>query len=141
MTPETSQIFSPSRGKQFNNMISTLPQQNFINDLNYVKQNKANRELHLSLDINSLESVNFFILNCSVNEIGINALLDTGATHCYMSEHVFDRIQQYSDSNIYIQPLEYEACLADGSKSKCKGIIQLQTVINEQVVFTIVTAI
>ena len=48
-------------------------------------------------------------------------MCDTCATHCYMSEHVFDRIQQYSDSDISIQPLEYEACLADGSEQNVRA--------------------
>ena len=75
---------------------------------------------------------NLLFLNCKIFKIELKALVDSGATHCYMAESTLIKLTDGLKNKPKIHPIEFKAKLADGSTAMCKGCVKLNTIIDEQ---------
>jgi len=98
-------------------------QQYFIDDMTHIEQIK----------ISTLNSeTNLLFLNCEIFKIELKALIDSGATHCYMAESTLVKLTDNLENKPMIHPIRYKAKLADGSTAMCKGCVKLNTIIDGQ---------
>jgi len=85
------------------------------------------------IKISTLNSeTNLLFLNCEIFKIELKALLDSGATHCYMAESTLEKLTDGLENKPMIHPIRYKAKLADGSTALCKGCVKLNTIIDGQ---------
>jgi len=127
-------LFTPTRfyKNKINNLSFSLNNyitSDFTKDMNHFIKKQSD----WVNNILTPQNINFIFLNCDILSYSIEALVDTGASHCYMSERTFEKLLINCDKPIKITPIHYEATLADGSISLCKGCITLDTEINGQI--------
>ena len=82
-------------------------------------------------NINLAINTNLLFLDCQINEYTLSGMVDSGATHCYMSEQTFEK-RNNIEKTVKITPINYQAQLADGSLTTCKGCVQLNTKIDDK---------
>ena len=74
----------------------------------------------------------FIIIDTIINFSSVEALLDSGASHCYMSEATFNHINE-TDQPINVTPVNQIITLADQSTVLCKGAVMINVQINEMI--------
>ena len=131
--------------KKLNSFTPTKFYKNKINNLSFALNNYVNLDFTKDMNhflkeqrdwVNNIltpQNVNFIFLNCDIFGYIVCALVDSGASHCYMSERAFKKLLSNTDTPIKITPIHYEATLADGSIALCKGCVTLDTDINGQI--------
>ena len=66
---------------------------------------------------------NLLFLNCEIFKIELKALVDSGATHCYMAESTLIKLTDGLENKPKIHPIEFKAqlqnCSSKGHK-QCK---------------------
>ena len=72
----------------------------------------------------------FIIFDTMINNGYIEALLDSGASHCYMSESTFNHINDL-DNPLEILEVNTSVILADGSTVICHGAVEIPVRIND----------
>jgi len=76
------------------------------------------------------ERETFIIIDTMVNHSYVDALLDSGASHCYMAESTFNHLND-SDRPFEIIQVSQNITLADNSMVKCRGAVNMLVEINE----------
>ena len=61
---------------------------------------------------------NLLFLNCEIFKIELKALVDSGATHCYMAESTLVKLTDGLTNKPMVHLIEYKTILANPNASK-----------------------